>query len=180
MQFATVAHFVIISNQFDIKNLPTPHISRKVYLDAAYAKIKIKPINTEHIMHGVKLTQFTRLTFENAEQAQKFITAWVLDVKPKNALSQPLFAKPDVPSEIRKLRFFMINAEKTLKAYLRKVSITGRVRVKWQKHELCLDDRVVAKRLCSGDVLWTDEEIFSKINISGCQTWPWSNLSQQK
>jgi hypothetical protein len=123
----------------------------------------MKPESTEHLSTNNKISQFTKLQFKDQDTADKFMTEWRQKAKPKNGGGHPIFAKPDVPAEVRKLRRPMVEAEKLLKDYYKSVQQNKAVRTKFQKHAIMVDGVKVAHRNRNCAVIWDDMTLEANI-----------------
>ncbi len=154
---------VLISNLFDTNKNPMPEISRKPVLDKAIAEIKIKPDSINNLMVDNKITQFTKLQFKTQELANKFMSGWIKEAKPKNGAGAPIFAKADLPTEVRRWRLPMVQAEKALKAFYRDQKQSKDVRIRWSKNIIVVDGTQVARRTPTGEVAWADPTLATNI-----------------
>jgi hypothetical protein len=88
---------------------------------------------------------------------------WIKDTKPKNGAGAPIFAKADIPTEVRRWRLPMVKAEKALKAFYRDQKQAKNTRISWSKNIIIVDGMQVAKRTPSGEVVWDDPTLATSI-----------------
>jgi len=154
---------VILSNMTDSNGAPMPEITRKPLIDTVLKKISLKAEVT-HIMQDKKLTQFSKISFTAKSSVQKFIGEWI-KTNHRNGTGAPIYAKPDIPQEVRKLRQPLTDAERLVKKYFSQKSEMHKVRTYFSKHVLKVDDKIVAERDGEGQVIWVDTELQSGLNM---------------
>ncbi len=147
---------VLLTNFFDSNNQPMAEISRKPFIDKVLAAIKKKPVIAHQLQDG-KLTQFTKVMFESKESAELMRAEWIKQA-PKNGAGAPIFARPDIPIEVRKLRMPMVEAERKLKSHFKTVQQQHKIRIQWHLHTMKVDGEVVARRQVDGSVDWVHDQ----------------------
>ncbi len=154
---AKTENTVLISNFRDKDQKPMPEILRKPIIDKVLAAIKKKG-NVEALMQDGKIQQFSKITFDCSKTAGLFTREWIKQ-KPTNTAGHPIFAREDLPSEVRKLRAGLRKAEIQLKKYFKGINEQHKVGIQWHKHALSVDGAVVAKRWPNGEIEWTDQQL---------------------
>jgi len=159
---ATTQCNVLLSNFYSSKDQPMAEISRKPIIDKVLAAIK-KKATVAHQLQDGRMTQYTKLTFESKESADLLRAEWIKQA-PKNTATrpEPIFARPDIPREVRKLRMPMVEAERKLKSHLKDIKESHKIRIQWHLHTMKMDGEVVAQRQVDGSVLWVNEHFRQK------------------
>ena len=154
---------VLLTNFYNKEGVPTPEISRQPMLNKVMAKIDKKSQGkVQHVLVDKKLTQFTKVVFENKQGADEFRTLWRKEAV-TNGSGQPIFAKQDLPPEVRKLRSNMVKIERKVKAYFQSIKLQHKVHINWMKHALFVDTNIVARRDHHGNAVWDDTDLEDKL-----------------
>ncbi len=154
---------VLLTNFYNKEGVPTPEISRQPMLNKVMAKIDKKSQGkVQHVLVDKKLTQFSKVVFENKQGADEFRTLWRKEAV-TNGSGQPIFAKQDLPPEVRKLRSNMVKIERKVKAYVQSIKLQHKVHINWMKHALFVDTNIVARRDHHGNAVWDDKDLEDKL-----------------
>jgi len=153
---------IMLTNMYDSKERPMPDISRKTMIDQVLKKLNLKA-DVTHVVQDGKIQQFTKIRFVQKDSAEKFQKEWI-KIAPKNGTGAPIYAKNDIPQEVRKLRQPMLDAERALKAHFKKKDEKHKVRIYYHKHTLKVDDVVVAKRRSDCAVVWVNAELQAELD----------------
>jgi hypothetical protein len=155
----TTENSVLITNLVDKNGKPMPEIMRKPILDKALADAKKKADKVTHLTVNKALTQFSKITFISKEGADAVLDQFQKSA-PINGMGRPIYARPDAPPEVRRLRAGLITAERVVKKYYKSIGEEQqhKVRIRFKRHRLFVDERDMARRLGDGTIVWQDKE----------------------